>query len=59
MRQVILGWKSPLLATSILLGGLWLAGCDEHGDYSQPGCLGSEASDVGMAAGARQKRTKE
>jgi len=30
MRQVILGWKSPLLATSILLGGLWLAGCDEH-----------------------------
>ena len=31
MKQAILGYrKSPLLAASILLGGLWLAGCDER-----------------------------
>jgi len=31
VKQAIMGYrKSPLLAASILLGGLWLAGCDER-----------------------------
>src|SRR5260370_16787931 len=31
MKQAILGYrKSPLLAASLLLGGLCLAGCDEY-----------------------------
>src|SRR6266849_6359373 len=29
------------------------------GDYSQPGCSGFETSDLGMATGAGQKRSKE